>query len=92
MAGDVGISDRMTVVRAARLLDGRGGPPLEPAVVVIRGKEIAAVGDPQKVEVAPRSLSTGYLASQDPIEFLDKAGTPMLKSSLFRRHDESCCD
>lgn len=32
------------VVRAARLLDGRGGPPLAPAAVLVRGERIAAVG------------------------------------------------
>jgi imidazolonepropionase-like amidohydrolase len=34
----------VTVVRAARLIDGRGGPPASPAVVVIRGDKIEAVG------------------------------------------------
>ena len=32
------------VVKAARLIDGRGGPPLEPAMVRIAGERIAEVG------------------------------------------------
>ena len=31
-------------VRAARLIDGRGGAPISPAVVLIRGDRIDAVG------------------------------------------------
>ncbi len=34
----------IVVVRAARMLDGRGGPPVSPAIVVIRGEQIEAVG------------------------------------------------
>ena len=34
----------VVVVRAARMIDGRGGPPLAPAVVVIRGDRIESVG------------------------------------------------
>ncbi len=33
-----------TVVKAARLLDGRGGHPLSPAVVVVRGERIERIG------------------------------------------------
>ncbi len=33
-----------TVVKAARLIDGRGGPPLEPAMVRITGDRIVEVG------------------------------------------------
>jgi imidazolonepropionase-like amidohydrolase len=32
------------VLRAARLVDGRGGPPVSPGVVVVRGGRIEAVG------------------------------------------------
>ncbi|HEY7575416.1 MAG TPA: amidohydrolase family protein [Thermoanaerobaculia bacterium] len=34
----------VTVIRAARLIDGRGGPPISPAVIVVEGDRIAAVG------------------------------------------------
>src|SRR5262245_1748161 len=35
----------VVVVRAARLIDGRGGPPTSPAVVVVRGDRIEAVSN-----------------------------------------------
>jgi imidazolonepropionase-like amidohydrolase len=35
---------RITLVKAARLIDGRGGEPLEPAMVVVEGERIRAVG------------------------------------------------
>ena len=34
----------VTIIRAARLIDGHGGTPLEPAMVRIEGERIAAVG------------------------------------------------
>src|SRR5262245_61340719 len=34
----------VTVIRAARLIDGRGGAVIEPAVVVVRGNRIESVG------------------------------------------------
>ena len=45
----------VTVIRAARLLDGRGGPPIEPGAVVIQGKQIAAIGHPKEVEALPEA-------------------------------------
>lgn len=34
----------VAIVKAGRLIDGKGGPPLEPAMVRIEGERIAAVG------------------------------------------------
>src|SRR2546423_9018484 len=34
----------VTVIRAARLIDGRGGAVIAPAVVVVRGNKIESVG------------------------------------------------
>ncbi|MDP6560127.1 MAG: amidohydrolase family protein, partial [Candidatus Binatia bacterium] len=53
MVSDAGYSGRMTLLRAARLMDGRGGAPLEPSALLIDGKRIAAVGNPQKVKAPP---------------------------------------
>jgi len=48
------------VVRAARLIDGRGGTPVAPAVVVIRGDRIEAVGEPSSMAAGlPRAESSG---------------------------------
>src|SRR5436853_206655 len=38
------IPNQQIVIKAARLIDGRGGPPLEPAMVRIEGERIIEVG------------------------------------------------
>ena len=40
---------RFTLVRAARLIDGNGGPPLERGAVLMEGDMIAAVGTEEAV-------------------------------------------
>ena len=47
------------VVRAARLIDGRGGAPVSPAVVVIRGERIEAVGDAVAIPPGARVIDLG---------------------------------
>src|SRR5690349_1468493 len=50
----------LIVVRAARLIDGRGGAPVAPAVVVIRGDRIEAIGEPSSISAGlPRAESSG---------------------------------
>ena len=43
--------DQVTAIRGGRLIDGRGGPPLEDAVVVVRGTKITQVGSRRSVVV-----------------------------------------
>jgi len=47
------------VVRAARLVDGRGGAAIAPAVVVIRGERIEAVGSSVAIPAAARVIDLG---------------------------------
>ena len=49
----------VTIVRAARLIDGRGGAPLEPAMVRIEGERIAAVGRTLPVPAGVRVIDLG---------------------------------
>jgi imidazolonepropionase-like amidohydrolase len=42
---------QVTVIRAARLIDGRGGAVVAPAVVVVRGNRIESVGGPSQATV-----------------------------------------
>ncbi len=49
----------VVVVRAARLIDGRGGAPLAPAVVVIRGERIDAVGANLPAPAGARVIDLG---------------------------------
>jgi imidazolonepropionase-like amidohydrolase len=44
-------ADAVTVLKGARLIDGTGAPPLENAVIVIKGTKITAVGPADKVKV-----------------------------------------
>jgi imidazolonepropionase-like amidohydrolase len=48
-----------TVVRAARLIDGRGGAPIAPAVVLIRGERIEAVGANLPIPAGARIIDLG---------------------------------
>ena len=47
------------IVRAARLIDGRGGAPLEPAMVRIEGDRIAGVGRTLPIPAGARVIDLG---------------------------------
>ncbi|MFN8574317.1 MAG: amidohydrolase family protein [Gemmatimonadaceae bacterium] len=49
----------VTIVRAARLIDGLGGPPLSPAVVRIEGDRIAALGNTLPVPAGAKVIDLG---------------------------------
>ena len=49
----------IVIVRAARLIDGRGGAPLEPAMVRIDGERITAVGRSLPVPAGARLIDLG---------------------------------
>jgi len=38
-------------IEAERMIDGRGGPPVEPALVVVDGERITAAGSPAQIKV-----------------------------------------
>lgn len=52
-------SGETVVLRAARLVDGRGGPPLAPAMVRVEGERIAEVGRSVAVPAGARTLDLG---------------------------------
>jgi imidazolonepropionase-like amidohydrolase len=47
------------IVRAARMLDGRGGPPVSPAVVVVRGDRVELVGAEGTTPAGARVIDLG---------------------------------
>jgi imidazolonepropionase-like amidohydrolase len=49
----------ITIVRAARLIDGKGGTPLEPAMVRIEGERIVAVGRTLPIPSGARVIDLG---------------------------------
>ncbi|HET9317613.1 MAG TPA: amidohydrolase family protein, partial [Vicinamibacteria bacterium] len=48
-----------TIVKAARLLDGRGGPPIAPAMIRVEGDRIAEVGPRLAVPPGARVIDLG---------------------------------
>jgi len=57
--GGQGAAPPLLVLRAARLIDGRGGAPIAPAVVVIRGERIEAAGRGPAVPAGARVIDLG---------------------------------
>lgn len=53
------LSDAIVLIRAARLIDGRGGEPLVPAMVRIDGDHISAVGSSLPVPAGARVIDLG---------------------------------
>jgi imidazolonepropionase-like amidohydrolase len=51
--------DALIIIRVARLIDGRGGEPLAPAMVRIEGDHIAAVGSSLPVPAGARVIDLG---------------------------------
>src|SRR3954469_20159321 len=49
----------IVVVRAARLIDGRRGAPVSPAVIVVRGDRIESVGGPAAIPAGARVIDLG---------------------------------
>ena len=69
---------RRVALRAARLIDGKGGPPLAGAVVLIEGERIHAVG-------ANLPIPSGY-------EVIDLGGATLLPGLIdcHTRRNERC--
>jgi imidazolonepropionase-like amidohydrolase len=53
------VSSPPIVIRAARLVDGRGGPPLAPAMVRVEGERIAEVGSSITIPAGARVIDLG---------------------------------
>ncbi len=43
--------NNIVAIEAERMIDGRGGPPVEPALVVVEGEHITAAGSPAQIKV-----------------------------------------
>jgi len=53
------VGAQTVIVKAARLIDGRGGSPLEPAMVIVRGERIEAVGTSLAVPAGATVIDLG---------------------------------
>jgi imidazolonepropionase-like amidohydrolase len=56
IAGPAAADPQLTVVKAARLIDGRGGPPIAPVMVRIEGDRIAEVARSLAIPVGARVI------------------------------------
>jgi imidazolonepropionase-like amidohydrolase len=52
-------TSEITLIKAARLVDGRGGAPLSPAMVLVEGDRIKAVAERLDVPIGTRVLDLG---------------------------------
>ena len=43
--------NNIVAIEAERMIDARGGPPVEPAVVVVEGERVTAAGSPAQIKV-----------------------------------------
>jgi imidazolonepropionase-like amidohydrolase len=59
LSGQAAAPPTTVVVRAARLIDGRGGPPIAPATVIIRGDRIEAAGSGLAIPAGARVINLG---------------------------------
>src|SRR5438132_9394890 len=59
-------ADKVVAIRAARLIDGRGGSVVSPAVIVVRGNRIESIGgavpaDAQTIDLGDMTLLPGLI-------------------------------
>jgi len=59
-------ADKVTIIKAARLIDGRGGAVVSPALVVVRGNRIESIGgappsDAQTIDLGDMTLLPGLI-------------------------------
>src|SRR5262245_51375981 len=59
LAGGQAAAPPVTAIRAARLIDGRGGPPIPSAVVIVRGERIDSVGSGLAIPARARVVDLG---------------------------------
>ena len=55
----VDAAEQVTVIRAARLIDGTGRAPIEPGVIVVEGQRITGVGRSAPVPAGARTIELG---------------------------------
>jgi imidazolonepropionase-like amidohydrolase len=87
----------VTVLRGARLIDGRGGPPIENATVVLDGQRVRAAGPADQVavptggtfvDVAGKTLVPGLISDHSHVGMVDgvKAGADnYTRSNVIRQ-------
>ncbi len=88
-ASSVFAADKPTVIRAARLIDGRGGNPASPAVIVVRGNRIESIGgavpaDAQTIDLGDMTLLPGLIDAHTHILLQGDITSADYDEQLFR--------
>ena len=82
-------ADQPIVIRAARLIDGRGGAVVSPAVVVVRGNRIESIGgaipaDAQTIDLGDMTLLPGLIDAHTHILLQGDVTSADYDEQLFR--------
>src|SRR5712691_5972269 len=88
-ASSVFAADKPIVIRAARLIDGRGGNPASPAVIVVRGNRIESIGGPvpadaQTIDLGDMTLLPGLIDAHTHILLQGDITSAYYDEQLFR--------
>src|SRR5881628_811720 len=72
-------ADKPMAIKAARLIDGRGGAVVSPAVIVVRGNRIESVGgaipsDAQIIDLGDMTLLPGLIDAHTHVDQAGKQG------------------
>jgi hypothetical protein len=59
-------SSQVTILKAARLIDGTGAPALSPAMVLVEGDRIIPVGSRVRIPAGARLVDRDYLWQSQP--------------------------
>jgi len=88
-ASSVFAADKPLVIRAARLIDGRGGNPTSPALIVVRGNRIESIGgavppDAQTIDLGDMTLLPGLIDAHTHILLQGDITSADYDEQLFR--------
>jgi imidazolonepropionase-like amidohydrolase len=88
-ASSVFAADKPIAIRAARLIDGRGGNPTSPAVIVVRGNRIESIGgavppDAQTIDLGDMTLLPGLIDAHTHILLQGDITSADYDEQLFR--------
>ena len=88
-ATSVFAADKPIVLRAARLIDGRGGSVVSPAMVVVRGNRIESIGgsipaDAETIDLGDMTLLPGLIDAHTHVLLQGDVTSADYDTQLFR--------
>jgi imidazolonepropionase-like amidohydrolase len=82
-------AENAVVIRAARLIDGRGGAVISPATIVVRGNRIESIGgappaDAQTIDLGDMTLLPGLIDAHTHVLLQGDVTSADYDEQLFR--------